>query len=79
MAISRLMDGRSRRMLYEVLEMPNFYSLGILPLAEGGVELNVGLATYPLTREPYYMIVVRHHLDLDYRHGLECFPVEDVY
>jgi len=60
-------------------QIPDPYSSGILSLAEGGVELNVALGTYPLTREPYYMVVVRHHFGLGYSHGLEIFPVEDVY
>jgi len=60
-------------------QIPDLYSLGVLPLAEGGVELNVALGTHPLTREPFYMVVVRHHLGLGHPHGLERFPIEDVY
>jgi len=60
-------------------QIPDPYSPGILSLAEGGIELNVAFGTHPLTREPYYMVVVGHHLSLGYPHGLERFPVEDVY
>ena len=60
-------------------QIPNPYGLGILLLAESGIELNVALGTHPLTREPDNMVVVRHHFELGYPHGFERFPIEDVY
>ena len=60
-------------------QVSDFDGPSILPFVEGGIELNVALGTYPLTREPYHMVVVGHHLSSGYLHGLERFPVEDVY
>jgi len=65
-AISRLMDDRPRRMLYEVLASITKY------------KADVAFSIDPLTHEADNVVVVRHHLGLSYPHCLEGFPVEDM-